>query len=450
MFRDLSIRDINIKMQSKELDPLDLVEESIARNAKLGSTYKPFRCFDEDVLRRQAEVTRSKLSDEQSLKPLECIPVGVKDIFNSCDYPTEMGSPLWKGFTPGNDARAVYNLKNNGAVVAGKTVTAEFAVHALNETLNPHNIELTPGTSSSGSAVSVALGIVPVSIGTQTAGSIIRPASFCGVYGCKPSFGLIPRTAMLKTTDSLDSVGFFSYFSEDLRSVFDACRVHGPNFPISYKALGDPSRQIKPKSRPWRVAFVRNDCWENTPEYAKTEMNAFVRRLSRFQDIQLLEVQLPTEMEAARDTHKTIYNKSLSYYFSKEYEKKDFISSVMVGLLEDGQKITFQEYHSALAQQSSLINKIDGFMQDYDVMLSLSTSGQAPLRVQEELPDSALMWTLTHLPVVSAPVFQSPDGMPFGLQITARKYNDILLFNFVDFLREANLIPKACNPVLGF
>src|SRR3990167_8157472 len=187
---------------------------------------------------------------------LECIPVGVKDIYNTADFPTQMGSPLWKDFTPGNDARAVYHLKRQGANIVGKTVTAEFAVHALDKTLNPYDATRTPGTSSSGSAVAVSMGMVPAATGTQTAGSIVRPASFCGVYGCKPSFGTIPRTGMLKTTDSLDQIGFFTVHAEDLRRLFDSMRVKGENYPISNAALADESRQ-KSKGDKWRVGFAR-------------------------------------------------------------------------------------------------------------------------------------------------------------------------------------------------
>jgi Asp-tRNA(Asn)/Glu-tRNA(Gln) amidotransferase A subunit family amidase len=173
-----------------------------------------------------------------------------------------MGSAIWKDFMPGNDSRCVDSLKKSGAIIGGKTVTAEFAVHSLNETLNPHDIKLTPGTSSSGSAVAVLLGIFPVAIGTQTAGSIIRPASFCGVYGFKPSFGIIPRTGMLKTTDSLDTIGFFVSHQKNMRIVLDAIRVHGSNYPYSFEPFSDKKRQEKGKSERWRVGFVKTHTWE--------------------------------------------------------------------------------------------------------------------------------------------------------------------------------------------
>ncbi len=446
MFRELSIREIKEKFQSKELDPLDVAKECISRYEKLDSVYKAWVCFDKDVLLAQVENTRKKIAENLSLGSLEGMPVGVKDIFNTADYPTQMGSPLWKGFTPGNDARVVYNLKNAGGIIAGKTVTAEFAVHALNETQNPHDRDLTPGTSSSGSAVAVSLGMVPVSIGTQTAGSIVRPASFCGVYGCKPSFGLIPRTGSLKTTDSLDTIGFFAAHPEDLKTVFDVCRVHGPNFPMSYQALKDVGRQVKPKDRPWKVAVVKTHTWEHAPEYAKQALNDFVKNASAFSNIEMIDVGLPSDMEQCHSVHETIYNKSLSYYFSEEYNNHELVSPTMNHLIEAGLNIAVENYHNALSSQNKLINVMDHFLQDYDVMISLSTLGEAPLREEEELPDSALMWTLTHLPVVSAPVFTSLDNKPFGLQISARKYNDILLFSFIDYLQSINLIPQGCNP----
>ena len=446
MFRELSISKMQIKMQNKELDPMDVVNESITKYKKSDNKFKSFINFDEDVLIKKAESTKLKISNNEHLSPLECMPIGVKDIFNTSDYPTQMGSVLWKDFTPGNDARVVYNLKNSGAVVAGKTVTAEFAVHQLNETLNPHDIKLTPGTSSSGSAVAIALGIVPISIGTQTAGSIIRPASFCGVYGCKPSFGLIPRTATLKTTDTLDTIGFFSSFPEDLKIIFDACRVHGPNFPISYKAFLDIKRQTNFNNRPWRIGFLKNDCWSVTPDYAKKEIIDFVNKAAITPNIEISEVTLPSVMETTRNCHKTIYNKALSYYFAEEFKEKDFISPVMDELIQEGSKISAEDYHSALKNQNNLINTMDNFMNDYDAIITLSTSGKAPLREVEEINDSALMWTLTHMPVVSAPNFKSPDNIPFGLQITARKYNDILLFNLIDYLISTELIPNTCNP----
>ena len=204
LFRTSSIISIVDDIQKGILDlsyPFSVAENNFNL---LNDAYHPF-CSS---LSYESSLEVRDKSFPAKFLPLNGIPFGIKDIFNTQVMPTTMGSPIWAGFVAGNNARSVDSILRKGALSFGKTITAEFAVHALNATLNPYDVSKTPGTSSSGSAVAVALGIVPFALGTQTAGSIIRPASFCGVWGFKPSFGLIPRTGVLKTTDSLDTVGF--------------------------------------------------------------------------------------------------------------------------------------------------------------------------------------------------------------------------------------------------
>jgi len=367
----------------------------------------------------------------------------VKDIFNTVELPTQMGSPLWAGFQAGNDARAVFNLKRAGGLVAGKTVTAEFAVHTLGKTLNPWCAERTPGTSSSGSAVAVATGVVPAALGTQTAGSIVRPASFCGVWGMKPSFGLIPRTGMLKTTDSLDTVGFFAGHACDLRRLFDGLRVHGRDYPLSDRALGDVARQSPPRGRPWRVGVVRPGVWAHAPAYARSALSEWVHRLGSDPRFEPVEAELPQEMNECHALHATIYNRALAYYFRDEFRKAELVSPIMRTLIEAGQCVSAQDYAMALERQVELARAMERWMQGFDVVVTLSTAGHAPPRNVEEPPDSALMWTLTQLPAVSAPVFRSPDALPFGLQLVARRYNDPLMMAFIDETVERGLLPAT-------
>jgi Asp-tRNA(Asn)/Glu-tRNA(Gln) amidotransferase A subunit family amidase len=449
MFSELSILDIHSKLLRDELDPYDVVNETIFKYEKYDSLYRSWVSFDKQALLDGASKVKSLINNSQDLRPLECMPVGVKDIINTIDFPTQMGSSIWKNFTPGNDARIIYNIKNKGALVAGKTVTAEFAVHALNETLNPHNIEMTPGTSSSGSAVAVALGMVPFSIGTQTAGSIIRPASFCGVYGVKPSFGLIPRTGMLKTTDSLDTVGFFVSNVKNIKPVFDALRVHGPNYPFSNAALKDPQRQKKINNKLWKIAVVKTNTWSFAEDYAKNSLHLFVEELSSSGNFQIEYADLPLGLDESHDIHKIIYDKTLSYYFKDEFNNKDLLSHEMMSLIESGFSISVEGYYNALAKQDVLIKKMDDFFIQYDIVIALSTAGQAPMRNVTESPDPALIWTLCHLPVLNVPMFISPDKMPFGIQVAARKYNDLLLFDFIDNLYALGVIPKSSNPKLN-
>ncbi len=443
LFIESSIGDIIQKYVRKELSPKDVAAAALENIAESDPRYFAWvsRVDREWPERVQKEADTFGINLDNLL---EFIPVGVKDIYNTRDFPTQMGSPLWKDFTPGNDARAVYHLKRAGAVVAGKTVTAEFAVHALDKTLNPYDIARTPGTSSSGSAVAVSLGVVPFATGSQTAGSIVRPASFCGVYGMKPSFGLIPRTGTLKTADSLDTLGFFTLHAQDLHRGFDALRVCGENYPISHAALSDATRQEKPEGRPWRVAIVKTHTWECAPQYAKDALLGFAEKL-KVAGMRITEENLPGGMMHAHEVHKTIYSKSLSHYFEKEHVQANFVSPAMNELIENGIAITPAVFKKALAEQTELVYAMDAFFVDFDIVLSLSTAGEAPLREVTELPDPALMWTLTHLPVVSVPQFTSPNGLPFGMQVIARKYNDYLLLSFIEELRIGSLIPSVAG-----
>jgi Asp-tRNA(Asn)/Glu-tRNA(Gln) amidotransferase A subunit family amidase len=445
LFIDNTIGDLIKKLQSNELSPDDLIRASLENIKETDAQYLAWEVYLEDAKKKSSSTNPMDYGTIDSERLLGHIPIGVKDIYNTCDFPTQMGSSLWKGFTPGNDARAVYNLKRQGAVVVGKTVTAEFAVHALEKTKNPWGVTRTPGTSSSGSAVAITLGQVPFATGTQTAGSIVRPASFCGIYGMKPSFGLIPRTGMLKTTDSLDTLGFFTIHESDLRRGFDSMRISGKDYPISNTALSDSKRQKKSPDRPWRIGFVRTHTWEFAPDYAKKSIEEFIKKLSREKGFEVIDASLPEGMRQTHVVHETIYNKALSYYFQNEYKQTAYVSPVMNDLIKKGNAIPLDTYTQALEDQMTLIYEMDDFFSDFDILISLSTSGEAPLREITEFPDSALMWTLTHLPVVSVPQFFSPNGFPFGMQVVARKYNDYLLLNFLEDLRLRELIPERAG-----
>ena len=442
-FLSTSINEINHRLKTGQLTPSDIAEEVIKRISSDNSKYKAFNFYDAELLRKKANITNEYIKQGNSIRILEGIPVGIKDIINTSEYPTQMGSPIWKGFTPGNDARVIFNLLKNGASVAGKTVTAEFAVHTLNETINPYDPSRTPGTSSSGSAVAVATGMVPLAVGTQTAGSIIRPASFCGVFGFKPSFGLIPRTGILKTTDTLDSVGFFTAHAEDIILAFNSMRVHGFDYPISHIALSDKIRQEAPKERSWKVALIKTHTWKYASEYAKLSLVKLAEKINLSSNIEITEVELPVEMNSTHDVHAVIYNKLLAYYFQGEYEQKKLVSQRMCQLIEEGQNISPCEYLNALEVQNQMCLLMDNFFNNYDIILSLATAGEAPLREDEELPDPALMWTLTHLPVVCIPAFRSPSGLPFAVQFAAKKYNDLKLLNFIKFAVQENILPGS-------
>jgi len=309
-FFGLSINKILDEYQNGTLQPTDIARICIDRVNRMESSSLAWVIFSPEKLMVQAEFGDKRLKNHEQIRQIEGIPIGIKDIYNTLDFPTEMGSPIWKDFTPGNDARVVFYLKKEGGLIPGKTVTAEFAVHTLGKTLNPHDSTKTPGTSSSGSAVAVATGMIPVAMGTQTAGSIVRPASFCGIYGCKPSFGLVPRTGMLKTTDSLDTIGYFCLHYVDLERIFNVIRVHGYNYPISNNALTNIKRQTKSKDRPYRVAFVKTHVWGDAYPYAQDAILDWTGKLMSEKNLEVQHIDLPKGMEFSHQVHKTIYNHS--------------------------------------------------------------------------------------------------------------------------------------------
>lgn len=427
-------------IQSREISAAELVKSCLKRIEQLEPEVRAWVYLNQAGALERARQVDERINRGETVGKLSGIPVGIKDIFNTIDMPTAMGSPIWQGYTPGNDARVVSRLRLQDGIMLGKTVTAEFAVHHNEITANPHNYEYSPGTSSSGSAAAVAASMVPLALGTQTAGSTIRPASYCGIYGFKPSFGLVPRTGILKTTDTLDTVSFLCRGVDDLELMFNIIRVHGPDYPISHRLLNDESRQC-PKNGYWKVALVKGPKWGCAEEYARNSLLQFARRLSGEKEILVEEVDLGTDFEKAHEIHQTIYDKALAYYFKDEFKHKSLVSGIMYDIVERGNKLTLADYLYGLERQNELARRFDCMMEDCDIILTLSTGGEAPKGLTSpDRPDSCLIWTLCGAPAINLPVFKGPNGLPFGAQVVARRYNDILLIRFVKKLQELGCV----------
>ena len=445
----LSATDAIDRIKRGDITVIELVNECFRQIERLNSHLHAWVYLDRKLALTQAETIQQKIENGDNVGRLSGVPVGIKDIFNTRDMPTQMGSPIWKDFTPGNDARVVHYLRMADAVIPGKTVTAEFAVHTPGPTLNPHNPEYMPGTSSSGSAAAVAAYMVPLAIGTQTAGSIIRPASYCGVYGFKPSFGLLARTGMLKTTDTLDTVGVFARTVDDLRLIFEGMRVRGLDYPLSDAALNDAQRQDRPDNG-WRVGFVKGPKWEFAEGYAQDALIGFAKAVGAVKNsIEVSEVKLPRGFQQAHEIHAIIYDRTLAYYFKEEFKKHTLVSPLMYEIISRGNRISLDEYLSAVERQTELARELDDLFGDHDVIVNLSTGGE-PLKglASVDRPDNCLIWTMCGVPAVNVPAFKGPNGLPFGIQVIARRLNDYLLLNFIKFLRTAGLAPDGTNPPL--
>lgn len=444
LFLENSIPDLASGLTTKKFTLRDFSQATISVINEEEAKIHAWVEYDLEALAHNSKkLEKSEFFDFFSNSPIRGLPFGVKDIFNTKDFHTQMGSPIWKNFSPGNNARSVDLILDSGGLMVGKTVTAEFAVHALNKTVNPHDEKRTPGTSSSGSAAAVATGMVPFALGTQTAGSIIRPSSFCGVWGMKPSFGLIPRTGVLKTTDSLDTVGFMASHGESLRPLLDSLRVRGPNHPLVYKYIDRPSLRTKKNKSIRKIGFVKTNIYSLSKNYVKSAIENFVKRVDSESDYRVEEIVWPEDLFNAHEVHEIIYNKSLAYYFQNEMKREHEVTPIMRGMIDLGSRIEVAQYLRALEMQNYYSEKVNELFNSFDYVISIATSSSAPDRGKEELPDPSLIWTLCHLPTISAPVFRCPDGMPFGIQILSKKWGDYDVLDGVEELIERCILPKS-------
>lgn len=438
ILNELTANEIVKAVASGAANATDVTQAFLSRASSVEPSIRAWASLDPDYALGQARGIDSK----PQKGPLSGVPVGVKDVFNTEFYPTEKGSPLWSGYRAGNDARCVSYLRRDDAVVLGKTDTSELAVHANGKARNPHALDRTAGSSSGGSAAAVAAGAVPVALGTQTGGSIIRPASWCGVFAMKPSFGLIPRTGVLKTTDTLDTIGFFGRSPEDLGLMLDTLRVHGSNFPIHERTL-----QSYAASKParWRIGFCSSHHTPQTQTYVGDRLSALAAEFARQADIEVVDIALPPSTRRIHDVHRRIYHTDLGYYLRAEMERDSSkLSPTLRDIFEDSRTIPPEDYPVALREQTELAKEVEEFFRAHrlDAIVINSSNGDAPHTEPLEHKDVNPLWTATWVPVINVPAFRSPDGLPFGLQIVGPKFSDLKLLELLRMLSQRDLLPR--------
>lgn len=436
----LSATEIARLVAAGDLSAETIVEVYYRRIAQVDGRVGAWVSLNREYAIEQAQSVDNQVRIGGSAGSLAGVPFGVKDVINTVVLPTKMGSPIWERHNAGNDARVVSHLRWEGAVVAGKTVTAEFAVHEPGRTRNPHDLLRTPGTSSSGSAAAVATAMVPFALGTQTSGSLIRPASFCGIYAFKPTFGWVPRTGVLKTTDTLDQIGFHARHVVDLRLLFEVARVKGRDHVLKERLL-----KRFPDKKKWRVGLLKTHLWHHAPQYAQEALVGFANDL-RSRCVEVVETRLPDGFDTAHEIHGRIYDSDLSYYFRKEAcIDPEQMSVQLRAIVDNGKRISPETYRIALEQQVNLSEKLDNLFDEkgLDILLSLSSNGEAP--AQEPIPfrDPCAIFTMCGVPTMSLPVFRSPRGLPFGAQVTGRKYSDYVLLSFVEHLASEEVLNSA-------
>lgn len=373
--------------------------------------------------------------------PLHGVPVGVKDIFDTADHPTEDGTVLHAGRMPVHDAFAVSMLRAAGAVILGKTVTTECATYAPGKTRNPHNPAHTPGGSSSGSAAAVAAGMVPVALGTQTNGSVIRPAAFCGVYGFKPSHGLISRGGVMKLSRTLDHVGVFGRTLEDVAFTVELLAGFDANDPDTRPMACPPLRATLASEPPMppSVAFIKGPVWERADEETR---EAFGELVAHFGG-RVVEVELPGTASQALDWHRTIMEAEMAACLDEEWERgREKLSVQLRGQLERGRAHTALEYQKARARIPMLRAGFADIFENFDAVLTPSAAGTAPVGLESTGdPAFCTLWTLLGGPALNLPLMRGENGLPLGAQLVGEFGNDARLMRtarwFVEHAQSA-------------
>jgi Asp-tRNA(Asn)/Glu-tRNA(Gln) amidotransferase A subunit family amidase len=424
-----------------EISSEQLVRDCLHRIAETEDRIHAWAYLESEPALKQAREADRLQRSGAALGALHGIPVGVKDIFDTADMPTENGTVLHSGRRPREDATVVSLLREAGAVILGKTVTTELAVYAPGKTTNPHDARRTPGGSSSGSAAAVAAGMVPLAVGTQTNGSVLRPASYCGVYGYKPSHGSISRHGVLRQSSTLDQVGVFARSVADAALIARALFAHDPREDtLSGTQLAPGGEPAFARGQP-RIAFVKTPLWDNASDTAKAAFEALAMQWGEF----VREMQLPPLFESAVGWHRTIMEADLANNFEPEYTRgKDRLSGVLCEMIERGQRYTAVEYSRARDGIVLLNRALDEVFPGCDAILTPATAGAAPLGLASTgSPMFCTLWTLCGLPAISLPILEGEDGMPLGAQLVAARRNDAHL------LRVAGWLAERAAPVRG-
>ncbi|MEW6670326.1 MAG: amidase [Thermodesulfobacteriota bacterium] len=430
-------------IRSGKITSEELVRSCLDRITEAEETVHAWAYIDGEYAIKQARDADKRFKSGDSVGPLHGLPVGIKDIFDTADMPTENGTILHAGRQPVEDATAVSLLRGAGAIIMGKTVTTELAVYAPGKTANPHSPLRTPGGSSSGSAAAVAAFMVPLAVGTQTNGSVIRPASYCGVFGYKPTHGRISRYGVLSQSRLLDQVGVFARSIEDVALIAQQLMAFDNKDPdVKPKGRFDLNEALMegPAIRP-RLAFIKTPVWGHASEVTQDAFKGLVLQLSE----NVKEVQLPKVFDRAVDWHRTIMESDLARSFEAEYlSGRDKLSPVLCEMIERGRKYSAVDYNKAVEAISSLNKELGVIFSDFDAVLTPATASEAPLGLDSTgSPIFCTIWTLCGVPSLSLPILTGAANMPLGAQLVASRGGDYRLLRIAKWLvNEVSYTPS--------
>ncbi|MHA1154412.1 MAG: amidase [Alphaproteobacteria bacterium] len=431
---ELSATEAIGKIRGGEITSEELVQACLERIEQADGEIEAWAHLEPDYALDQARRLDSQRQAGGPVGPLHGIPVGVKDILDTESLPTENGTVLDSGRQPLKNCRVVSLLEEAGAVIMGKTVSTELAVFGPGKTRNPHNPKHTPGGSSSGSAAAVASHMVPLAIGTQTNGSVIRPASFCGVVGFKPSHGLIPRTGILAQSRPLDTVGVFARTVEDAARIAEVLVAHDSGDADTTARARPPLSEIAADEPPLTpiLTFAKTAVWDQADKETQDAFGELVELLGDACD----ELTLPEPFDHAVELHETIMKADLAKSFARYYERgKDRLTDILKGMIEDGQKITAVDYNKAVDRREFLNDGLDGVFDRYDAIITPATLGEAPAGLGSTgSPIFNTLWTYCGTPAITLPLMEGPNGLPLGVQLVSRRGDDARLLRTARWL----------------
>jgi Asp-tRNA(Asn)/Glu-tRNA(Gln) amidotransferase A subunit family amidase len=423
------------KIQQGLLTSEELVQSCLERIRDVEPKVQAWTFLDEDHALAQARAADARKRSGEPIGPLHGLPVGLKDIIDTADMPTENGCALHKGRTPRADAAVVSMLRAAGAVILGKTVSTECAYYSPGKTRNPWNPEHTPGGSSSGSAAAVAASMVPLALGSQTNGSVIRPAAFCGVFGFKPTHGLIPRSGILQLSRTLDHVGLFARSLDDIALLAEELAGYHEDDPDTRPRSRVPFQQISREEPPIEpmLAFIKTPHWDRVDPEAKDAFGELVEALGE----RVEEVDLFPSAAAAWDWHKTVMEVDMAASFEREWEQgRDRLSPQLRSLIERGREVRAVDYKRALGAVAPVVASLDElFLERYDAILTPAAPGVAPKGLGSTGdPRFCTLWTLLGMPALSLPLMQGAGGLPLGAQLVGRRGFDARLMRTARWL----------------
>ncbi len=407
------------------LDVVAAREEEVGAWTYLDPDYVLAQAREADEVRRQG----------REVGQLHGVPVGIKDIIETADMPTENGCPIFAGRQTGRDAAVVAQLREAGAVIMGKTVTTEMAVYHPGKTRNPHRPTHTPGGSSSGSAAAVAAHMIPLSLGTQTNGSVVRPASFCGVYGLKPSYGLFSRRNVLVQSPPLDTIGVFARSIEDLAITADLLSAYDEADSGMWRRSRGNHHKVAMADEPVPpvLGFIKGPMWDQA---TTTTQEAFAELAGEL-GAHCEEVQLPAPFDDIVRMHANIMLPDIARHFGPLEERApDKLSERLRGMIEEGRRVSAIAYNTARDQQQMLYRVLEKCFDRYSALLTPSAPAPAPEGLQATGdPVFCTMWTFFGTPAISLPLLEA-DGMPLGVQLVGPRRDDARLLRTARWLER--------------